>query len=279
MELRVTTSNILDDRGNVAGFMKVIANRTQEVSLIRSKNEFITVASHQLRTPITEVNWALDTVLQDPQLPPGPKDLIQQTSVSTKKILNIVEDLLNIAKMEEGHFNYELAVTDLTEFLDGVLGAAMPQVERAGLKLYFDRPTEQLPPVSVDAHKLSMVVANLVDNAVRYNVEHGTVTVRLRRSNDSRFAEVSVKDTGIGIPPEEIKKLFTKFYRGSNAMKFQTDGSGLGLWIARSVVRAHGGEMWAESELQRGTTFTFTLPVDPQLMPSAETANATETAL
>jgi two-component system sensor histidine kinase VicK len=86
-----------------------------------------------------------------------------------------------------------------------------------------------------------------------------------------------VQDSGIGIPPNETKNIFTKFYRGTNATKFQTDGSGLGLWIARNIVRAHGGEMWAESELNRGTTFFFTLPVDPTITPTNEAANAAST--
>jgi signal transduction histidine kinase len=150
----------------------------------------------------------------------------------------------------------------------------MPQVQHAGLKLYFERPQEALPPVTIDAQKLSMVLGNLADNAVRYNVQSGQITVRARRNEDSRFAEVSVKDSGIGIPLDEINSIFSKFFRASNAVKFKTDGSGLGLWIARNIVRAHGGEMWAESEVNRGTTFFFTLPVDPTITPTVDGANA-----
>ena len=274
LDLRVTTSTVADERGRVAGFLKVIADRTQEASLLKSKNEFITVASHQLRTPMTEVSWALDTIAQDTTMSPATHDLVAQTSASAKKILNIIEDLLSITKIEEGHFGYDLQPADLIQFLDGILGMAYGQVERAGLKLYFDRPKELMPTVTIDVQKLSMVLRNLIDNAVRYNVPNGQIIVRARRAEDPRYAEVSVKDSGIGIPPEEIKNIFTKFFRASNAVKFYTDGSGLGLWIARNIIRSHGGEMWAESEVNRGTTFFFTLPVDPSIIPAAQEANA-----
>ncbi|MEY4731475.1 MAG: hypothetical protein RL681_421 [Candidatus Parcubacteria bacterium] len=274
LELRVTTSPIIDTTGNVVGFMKVIANRTQEISLLKSKNEFIEVVSHQLRTPITEVNWALDTIVKDERIAPDTRELITQTAVSAKRIMNIVENLLDITKMEEGRFGYNLAQTNPIQFLDGVLAAAMPQVERAGLKLYFERPQEELPPVTIDAQKISMVVANLVDNAVRYNVPGGQVIVKAERAKDPRYIQVGVRDSGIGIPAEDIDKVFTKFFRASNAVKFHTDGSGLGLWIARNIIRAHGGDMWAESELNRGTTFFFLLPIDQSLTPTSEGANS-----
>ncbi len=274
LELRVTTSPIVDAGGNVVGFMKVIANRTQEISLLRSKNEFIEVVSHQLRTPITEVNWALDTIVKDEKLAPDTRELLNQTAVSAKRIMNIVENLLDITKMEEGRFGYNLAQTNIVQFLDGVLAAAMPQVERAGLKLYFERPQEELPMVTIDGQKISMVVANLVDNAVRYNVPNGQIIVKAERAKDARYVQVGVRDTGIGIPAEDIDKVFTKFFRAGNAVKFHTDGSGLGLWIARNIIRAHGGDMWAESELNRGTTFNFLLPVEQTLTPTNEGANA-----
>lgn len=274
LELRVTTSPIVDSAGNVIGFMKVIANRTQEISLLKSKNEFIEVVSHQLRTPITEVNWALDTIVKDEHIAPDTRELLNQTAVSAKRIMNIVENLLDITKMEEGRFGYNLVQTNLIQFLDGVLAAAMPQVERAGLKLYFERPQGDFPMVTIDVQKISMVVANLVDNAVRYNVPGGQVMVKAERAKDQRYVQVGVRDSGIGIPAEDIDKVFTKFFRASNAVKFHTDGSGLGLWIARNIVRAHGGDMWAESELNRGTTFYFLLPIEQTLTPTNEGANA-----
>ncbi|HTY39724.1 MAG TPA: ATP-binding protein [Candidatus Paceibacterota bacterium] len=272
IELRVTTANIVDEKEVIVGFMKVIRNRTQEISLLRSKTEFITVASHQLRTPITEVNWALDTLSQNPVLDEATKQMVVQTNASAKKIMSIVEDLLTVTKIEEGHFGYAFEQTDPVVFLDRILAGVMPQIQKAGLKLYFDRPAEPPPAVSIDPQKLTMAISNLLDNAARYNVPNGEIIVRMRSAQDPRFLEISIKDTGIGVPPEEIKKMFAKFFRASNAVKFQTEGSGLGLYIAKNIVQAHGGQMWAESEVNRGTTFFFTIPIDPTLVPTAEVA-------
>lgn len=272
LELRLVTAPIADDRGKLLGFMKIIRDRTREITLIRAKTEFITVASHQLRTPITEVNWALESLSQDESLNDATRELVKKTLASSRKLLNIVEDLLNTSKIEEGRFGYNFEPVDIVPFLDKILSEAMPQVERSGLKLYFDRPKEKLPELTLDPGKLSMVVSNLVDNAVRYNVQGGQITVKAAPLPDKPFVEVSVKDTGIGVPAEEVPKVFTKFFRSSNALKFETEGSGMGLYIARNIIRAHGGEMWAESELNRGSTFYFILPTDPSLVPRKEIA-------
>lgn len=270
LELRIATSPVVDEKGNLLGFMKIIRDRTREISLIKSKNEFITTASHQLRTPINEINWALESLGNDPALNEESKALIKNTLRSAKLLIDIIDNLLSVSKIEEGRFGYNFESVDIVEFLGGVLGAALPQVQRAGLKLYFERPPEPLPHVTIDSQKLLIVISNLLDNAVRYNVENGQIVVRARKSDKGPFLEVSVKDTGIGIPVDELDKLFGKFFRASNALKFKTEGSGLGIYIARSIVQAHGGQMWVESELNRGTTFFFTLPTDPTLVPPKE---------
>lgn len=272
LELRVTTAPVADDRGKLLGFMKIIRNRTREITLLRAKTDFITVASHQLRTPISEINWALESLSQDSSLSDSVREMVKRTLTSTRKLMNLVEDLLNTTRIEEGRFGYNFEPVDIIQFLDKTLAEFMPQVERAGLKLYFDRPKEKLPQLTADPQKLSMVVSNLVDNAVRYNVQGGSITVKVAALPDKPYVEVSVRDTGIGIPSEEVPKVFTKFFRSSNALKFQTEGSGLGLYIARNIIRAHGGEMWAESELGRGSTFYFILPTDPSLVPRKEVA-------
>jgi two-component system sensor histidine kinase VicK len=122
----------------------------------------------------------------------------------------------------------------------------------------------------IDAARLSLAVTNLLENAIRYNVENGEVTVRVDKTKDKPFVTVGVKDTGIGIPPEALGKLFNKFFRADNALKQQTEGSGLGLYIAKGIILAHGGQIWAESELNRGTTISFSLPTDPNLVPKTE---------
>ncbi len=272
LELRVTTGQVTSLDGTPIGFMKIIQDRTREVSLVKSKEEFITVASHQLRTPVNELQWALESLQNETQLSDEGKKTLERSLRSARALADLIENLLNISKIEEGRFGYSFVETDLTSFLEGILGDLLLVAERSGVKLYFDRPKESLPKVSIDPKKLSMVVFNLVDNAIRYNVKQGDVTVRIQKSTSGPYLETTIQDTGIGIPPEEVPKLFNKFFRARNAVKFATEGSGLGLYIARNIVRAHGGDVWLESEVERGTTVHFTLPVDPTLIPPKEVA-------
>jgi len=118
--------------------------------------------------------------------------------------------------------------------------------------------------------KLGMALSNILDNTIKYNIKNGQVTVNVERMKDKPFVKVTIKDTGVGIPGDQIQNLFKKFFRADNAIKFQTEGTGLGLFIARNIIRRHGGDIWAESELNRGTTIYFTLPTDPSLIPPEE---------
>jgi len=269
LELRVTTAPVADENGNLFGFMKIVRDRTRELSLIKSKNEFITVASHQLRTPLTEIGWALETLSKDATLSEGARAIVTPTLTASHELMKITEDLLSIAKIEEGHFGYSFEQIDIIAFIESLLAPLLPVAKATGLKLYFDKPKDPLPKVMVDQKKLSLALNNLLENAIRYNVKNGEVTVKVEQL-DGPWVKISVKDTGIGIPQEALDKIFMKFFRAENALKFQTEGSGLGLYIAQNIVQAHGGKMWVESELNRGTTFSFTLTTDQKLVSTRE---------
>lgn len=270
LQLRVLSSRIRDERGEMLGFMKLVRNRTREITLMKSKSDFIAVASHQLRTPLTHITFALQSLVQATEMNADTKFLIENANTSAHELEAIVSDLLNVTKIEEGKFGYEFAETDIVQFLEKVLEEIVPQARALGIKIFFDRPKEELSRVYVDSQKLTMAISNLVDNALRYNVKNGEVTLTARSAKESGFVEVLVSDTGIGIPPEELPKLFQKFYRATNAQKAVTEGSGLGLYIVQNIVRAHGGKIWAESELNRGTIFHFTLSTSLDLLPKHE---------
>jgi len=268
LELRVSTTQLPGGKG----FLKIIRDRTRTLAIIRGKGEFVTVASHQLRTPLTEISWALETLAGSPTLSEEDKGLAAQTLESVKSLTRTAEDLLGTAKIEDGRFGYHFAEADIAAVLDTELAKALPVVEEAGLRLYYDRPTSPLPPVFVDSEKVVMVLNNLVENALRYNVKNGEITVRAEQVPDEPFVRVSVRDTGIGIAPADVQKLFTKFFRADNAVKAVAGGTGLGLYIASNIVRAHGGQMGVASELGRGTTFSFTLATDRRRVPQHEVA-------
>jgi signal transduction histidine kinase len=270
LEFRVTTAPVTDERGKPLAFMKLIRDRTAQIVALKSKSEFVEVASHQLRGPVTDINWALQTLEAAEGLGDTNKAIVDNAFAASQSLLQRIEDLLNIAKMEDGQFGYKFEDADIADFISTTLAGILPAAQKAGVKLYFDRPTEALPHVMIDPRRLSLALVNLLENSIRYNVENGEITVKADKMEGKPFVVVSVKDTGIGIPPEAIEKLFNKFYRADNAQKHQTEGSGLGLYIAKGIVNAHGGQIWAESELNRGTTISFAIPTDPTLVPKGE---------
>jgi len=270
MELRTFTSPIIDEVGQLLGFMKIVRDRTREVSLAKEKSEFVTVTSHQLRTPLTHIIWALEAIDKEPNLSPESRAMADNAFAAANKLRTIVEDLLNISRIEEGRFGYQFERADLLKFVEDILEAAAPNARQLGIKIYFNRPEEPIPEMTIDPQKLSMALTNMIDNAIRYNVKNGEIIVTVAGVPNQPYVQVSVKDTGIGIPPDEVRKLFVKFFRASNATKFATEGSGLGLYIAQNIIRAHGGAVNVESEVGRGSTFSFTLPTDPTLIPPKE---------
>ncbi|MBI4085731.1 MAG: PAS domain-containing sensor histidine kinase [Candidatus Liptonbacteria bacterium] len=268
--LRLAEGSLRPAESGQAKFLKVIRDRTRETAILKSKEEFLTIASHQLKTPITQISWALEALNGDKELSEANKEIVKGAFSASRILLKIVEDFLNISKIEEGKFGYRFEPADITVFLNQILSQSLSQASRAGVRLYFDPPQAQLPMVNIDAPKLSLAVVNLLENAIRYNMKDGEVIVKVEPVADKPFLKVSVKDTGIGVASEALEKLFTKFFRAENAVKFQTEGTGLGLYIAKNIVQAHGGEIWAESELNRGTVIYFTLPTDPKLVPQRE---------
>lgn len=272
LELRVSTSAIRDEKGKLLGFIKIVRDRTREISLVKSKSEFLTVASHQLRSPVTDLNWALEALDADKNITGESRTVLENAISAAKLLLRIIESLLNIAKIEEGRFGYNFEQVDIISFINDLLAQITPAARRAGIKIYFDKPKSALPQVKIDTQKLSLALGNVVENAIRYNVENGEVTVSVEKQENQPYLEIKVKDTGIGIAPEEIPNLFKKFFRSEAAMKSQTEGSGLGLYIAKNIILAHGGKIWVESELGRGSIFHITLPTDPKLVPQHEVA-------
>lgn len=269
-ELTVSTNRIIDSLGETRGFIKLVKDRTREVEILRSKSEFITIAAHQLRTPLTTVHWVFEGLKGKDKLETEDKELVASGLSNSVKLLKIVNDLLDVSKIEEGKFGYEFRQTNVVEFLSGILTNAEATAKKYEVKLYFDRGTEGVINLMVDAGRLGLAVSNLLDNAIKYNVKNGRVDVKVERLPDKPYIQISVKDTGIGVPPEEISKLFTKFFRAENAVKAETEGAGLGLYITKNVINRHGGTIWAESTISRGSTFYFTLPTDPRLIPSSE---------
>lgn len=268
MEFRVTTDRIVDPNGVLLGFVKIIHERTREVEMMKSKSEFIEVAAHQLRTPLTSINWIFESLAREP-MNETQKEMVNMGEMAIGNVLKTVNDLLDVSQIEEGKYGYHFQSVDLNVFADEALAQMMSYAKEMGIKLYLKK-TDSPIIVSIDPQKMGLVFSNLVSNAIKYNIENGEVTMEIKKQEEKPFVEVSVRDTGIGIPSEEMQRLFTKFFRADNAQKTVADGTGLGLYIARNIVRRHGGDIWAESELNRGSIFHVTIPTDVSLIPPKE---------
>ncbi len=224
-----------------------------------AESAFVTVVAHQLRTPLSAVKWVMKMLLDGDagKLTSEQKSLLEKGYQSNERMINLVNDLLNVALIESARLTYRMAPHALADVLDRVLLDFVAPLKRKKITLTRDAP-DRLPPVQIDPERIATVLHNLLDNAVQYSPAHGHLAITLHPTG--RAVEVTIKDSGIGIPAHQQKKIFTRFYRGENARKVATDGSGVGLFIVKSIVEKHGGRVWFESLEHRGSTFHFTLP-------------------
>lgn len=245
-------------RRTSSGFMKIVREVTREGSLMQSKSDFITVAAHQLRTPATAINWTFENLEKEEGLPDSAREAVATGHAAARNLLDVITHLLDAAQIEDGRFGYSFISTDLVVFLDAMLGRALPVGKQYGVNIYFDRPQAPVM-VLADQSKLGMAIANLVDNGIKYNVAGGNVTVTLAIVGGS--AEIKIADTGAGIAEADMPKLFQKFYRGEGTMKKVTEGTGLGLYLAKNIIEGHKGAIRVDSIEGRGTTFYITIPL------------------
>jgi len=269
LTLEIVTTKVIDEQGNVFGFLKVIHDLTKEEVLQKTQKDFITVAAHQLRTPLSGLSWVFELLIKKEI---GPLTIEQEQAIDQGKkavaeSLKTVEDLLSAAQIEEGKFGFQFIVADLSQIIEDAFIKFQPSAQKNNIKLIFYRPNFKLEPFVMDSMRVKLVLEILVDNAIKYNVRNGEVRVKIAPVPNKPFVSISVEDTGMGIDSEDISKLFTKFFRAEKTMKEQTSGIGLGLYLAKNIIERHGGKIWAQSVAGRGSTFTFTLPLDPAYIP------------
>ncbi|MGC8651122.1 MAG: sensor histidine kinase [Minisyncoccia bacterium] len=269
LTLEIITTRVMDEKGNVFGFLKIIHDLTQEEALQKTQKDFITVAAHQLRTPLSGLSWVFELLSKKEigPLTPEQEEAINQGKKAINESLKTVEDLLSAAQIEEGKFGFQFVLSDLSQIIEDVFTKFEPSAKQNNIKFSFYRPEFKLEPFVMDPMRIKIVLEILVDNAIKYNVKNGEVNVKLSLVPDKPFLIVSVSDTGMGISEEDKQKLFTKFFRSEKIMKEQTSGIGLGLYLAKNIVERHGGKIWVDSIVGRGSTFSFTLPLDPAYIP------------
>jgi signal transduction histidine kinase len=242
-----------------------LANQKLE-TLEQAKSKFVSVTAHQLRTPLAAIKWTFNMIIGG-QLGPINEDqrsFLQKGYLSTERIISIVNDLLSIDKIDTEKGEYVFEESQIEELIASLLFEFSNQVESKKIKMVYHQPDKPLPKLTIDVHKIRAVIENLIDNAIKYTPAGGQVEVRLstEKLNTAQPAiEVIVSDNGPGIPSEDQKKIFQKFFRSAQAVGIEPDGSGLGLYISKDIIEKHGGAIWFVSEVGKGTSFHFTLPL------------------
>lgn len=245
----------------------------------RLKSDFVSVAAHQLRTPLSGVKWVLKLLL-DGDLGPTTdyqKRMLERGIEANEKMIQLVNDLLNVSRIENGKFGYKFEENDFAKFLQTLVGNAdLPSKER-NVEVVLKKHGDVAQRFFFDPEKLLIAMQNIVDNALKYTLPGGTITIEVEQKGD--YVEMKVSDTGVGIPKEDLPKLFSKFFRAANVIHLQTDGSGLGLFIVKSIILRHGGQIWVDSVERKGTTITVVVPTRKELLPKEEEREGSETAV
>jgi signal transduction histidine kinase len=232
--------------------------------LDKSKDEFISMASHQLRTPLTAVKGYLSMVLEGDigEISKEQRQVLEQAFDSSQRMVYLIGDFLNVSRIQTGKFMLEVTPVDLAQLIPEEVEQLIETASRRQIQIKYESDSE-LPRVPADENKLRQVMMNFMDNAIYYSRANSVINVRLYK--DGSDIVFKVIDTGIGVPKSEQPHLFTKFYRATNARQQRPDGTGIGLYMAKKVIVAHGGSIIFETKEGVGSTFGFRLPLKNKL--------------
>jgi PAS domain S-box-containing protein len=271
--LRIVTIPVYGPHDHLMGEMKVLHDVTREKAIDRMKSEFISIAAHQLRTPLSAIKWVIKLLLDGDAGPLAAEQskLLSKGYESNERMIRLVNDLLDVSRIEEGRFQYKFAIQGMEDFLNSVVQDFKPQIKERSISFALQLPQKRMPKVRIDESKLRLAISNLIDNAIRYTPPKGRVVVKASYDAAKEQIVVTVEDSGVGIPKDQLEKLFTKFFRADNVIRMQTEGSGLGLFIVKNIVEKHGGKVTIASEEKVGTTATVTLPIEQKFKPEQDT--------
>jgi len=236
------------------------ANNAQLQRLDEAKDDFLSMASHQLRTPLTSVKGYLSMVLEGDvgKITDTQKQLLGEAFTSSERMVHLINDFLNVSRLQTGKFMLESRPINLAKVVGQEVDSLQTTAEAHDMKLHYRMPSH-FPILNIDESKIRQVVMNFIDNAIYYSKENSTITTSLE--TEDGYVVLKVQDTGIGVPESEQAHLFTKFFRATNARKQRPDGTGVGLFLSKKVIVAHGGSMLVESVEGEGSTFGFRLPI------------------
>lgn len=234
---------------------------TQEKEVDRAKTEFVSLASHQLKTPLSAINWFSEMLLSGDagRIKKKQREYVEEVAKGAERMTKLVNELLNVSRLELGTFIVEPEEVDLRTIVQDVLRELAPRIKQKGHTIQESYPGE-LPQIAVDTTLTRIVFQNLLSNAVKYTPDGGTVRVSIQVSQPDMV--ITVEDNGLGIPTSQQEKIFTKFYRADNAIESEQEGTGLGLYILKAIMEETNGTIGFTSREGQGTTFRVTIPLE-----------------
>lgn len=258
---KIISTQVKGKNNELFGTMKIFYNLTREKMIDELKSQFVTVAAHQLRTPLSAVKWAISLVMDGDmgKINEKQKAMLFKGFQSNERVITLINDMLYVSRIEEGRFGYSFEYNDFNEILEKALEKFKVKIKKQKLDFIINKPNQKLK-VYVDKTKMILALNNLIKNAIEYTPESGKIEINIEIKKN--ILQFRIKDNGVGIPEEDQEKIFSKFFRAQNVLRIQTEGSGLGLFIAKNIIEKHGGTLNYTSEEGRGTEFIFTLPFE-----------------
>lgn len=262
--IAVIVAPVKNQKGEVIGSIVNFRDVTKEREVDEMKTMFVSISSHQLRTPLSAIRWYSEMLLSGDagKLNESQRDYLTQIYESNMRMIALVNDLLDISRIEEGRIKMNPQLIQLEELVDSLIREFQPISKARNVKLSFLKTEKPLPKVYADPLKIRQVIQNLIANAINYNKPKGKVEVSFKKEKNQIV--FICEDAGMGIPKNEQPKMFNQFFRGSNTMVREVEGTGLGLYISKSIIESSGGKIWLESEENKGTKFYFTLPLNTE---------------
>lgn len=262
LSLRVRFALVRRESGFISGLVAVLHDMTEQEKEERERRLFVSNVSHELRTPLTSVKSYLEALDEGALYDPVAPDFIKVSLDETNRMMRMVTDLLHLSRIDNATTQLDVELINFTAFITFILNRfdkMRSQDEEKKYELVRDYPINSIW-IEIDTDKMTQVIDNILNNAIKYSPDGGKITVSMKTTDDQMI--LSIKDQGLGIPKQDLPKIFDRFYRVDRARSRAQGGTGLGLAIAKEIIKQHNGFIWAKSEYGKGSTFTIVLPYD-----------------